>query len=444
MLELNMAPDGRIWVGSARIDSDDRVTVLTFPQDARYNGLRFGRDSNIWVVAIDRTTGESLGIVNFTPTGSRGATAWPFKASSPSASPSPYVACTSPPTPTPPLPPHTGTIYYVYAAAEGGIWGYWADSSGRLVRLRGSPFDAKGSGVTLTIDPTGRFLYSGSWYDGIFGYSIDPNDGSLHPIAGSPFNEPSGPSTIAIDAGGRYAYANDLNGKSVSVYAIDDQSGALRAIPGSPFSVDGWPFEVTLNPSAHVVYVNLRDRLETYSDADRGFRRLARIKLENENRDVDLNAMVRNKGWAYGARTYEKTVVKYDVDYRSAALGISANPPTVLPREPDSLLVDPGGHFVYVATLGAAIFGFRIDPHSGNLRAASGSPFSGADSPNHMSFVFDDALLFASNFRSNTISEFSVNRNSGALTLLRASKAQTGRFPSDIASCKRVRNRCLP
>jgi sugar lactone lactonase YvrE len=79
--------------------------------------------------------------------------------------------------------------------------------NGSVVTAPGSPFPigtaSSGvifsyvpSGVTLSVHPSGNFLYATNLGDSIFGYRIDTTTGSLAPIDGSPF--PAGSQTVSL------------------------------------------------------------------------------------------------------------------------------------------------------------------------------------------------------------------------------------------------------
>ncbi len=114
-IHLTMTRDGAVWATWGkiiRIDNSDRIQVLTLPQPDGLRDVRFGADSSLWLVVRDARTDQSLGIVNFVPVPARrSATAWSFKPLAATASPTPFAPCprpTTPPTPTPSLPPKGG------------------------------------------------------------------------------------------------------------------------------------------------------------------------------------------------------------------------------------------------------------------------------------------------------------------------------------------------
>ncbi|HEX4014373.1 MAG TPA: beta-propeller fold lactonase family protein, partial [Candidatus Cybelea sp.] len=155
---------------------------------------------------------------------------------------------------------------FMYTANSGGsgVMGFWIGRDRKLTAVRGSPFAAGMDATSLTLDRSGRHLYTGTWNDGIFAYSLDSRSGTLRPVRGSPFKTGEGPTTIAISADDQYAYAANVNGENVTGYRIDAASGALKPLPWSPFSFPDTPYRIALNQKRNLAYVVSRGSLWTF------------------------------------------------------------------------------------------------------------------------------------------------------------------------------------
>jgi 6-phosphogluconolactonase len=99
---------------------------------------------------------------------------------------------------------------------------------------------------------------------------------------------------------------------------------------------------------------------------------------------------------------------------------------------PISLAQTPAGTFLYVANQGSGdIDIFTIDPSTGNLGLANGSPFqitpgnTPASHPSSMAITSDGKLLFVSDPTLGTVSEFSIASN-GSLTAVGGSPFSVG------------------
>jgi lactonase family protein with 7-bladed beta-propeller len=167
------------------------------------------------------------------------------------------------PVPGSPFPAGFGTISvtvdptgkFVYVPNEFGndLSAYSIGSNGALTPVPGSPFATTGEDpVSVAVDPTGQFAYVadfgiGSGTNGVSAFSIGSN-GALTPVPGSPFATGNGPSAVAVDPTGQFVYvANSQDVSSLSGYSIGP-SGALTPIAGSPFATGAQPISVAFTP----------------------------------------------------------------------------------------------------------------------------------------------------------------------------------------------------
>jgi hypothetical protein len=104
----------------------------------------------------------------------------------------------------------------------------------------GSPFPAELQVKSLTIDPTGRFLYAPAPFGKISAYSVDFLSGNLFTVPGSPFITASGNEafSVAVDPTGRFAYVTGgvygFDGRAAIFGFRIEANGALTPVPGSP------------------------------------------------------------------------------------------------------------------------------------------------------------------------------------------------------------------
>jgi 6-phosphogluconolactonase (cycloisomerase 2 family) len=161
-------------------------------------------------------------------------------------------------------PDPTGQFVYVTqmagaSVADNGIRGYRVDQeNGSLSELADSPFDA-GDVVAgaVVFRPDGKFLFSSG--GGVNAFSIAADSGKLTLVEGSPFSVDSGSDpwapNIAIDPQGRRLYvSNFLQTQHVSGFAIDRTTGALSELPGSPVTSIA-PYSIAMGPGGRSLYV---------------------------------------------------------------------------------------------------------------------------------------------------------------------------------------------
>jgi 6-phosphogluconolactonase (cycloisomerase 2 family) len=109
---------------------------------------------------------------------------------------------------------------------------------GSLSPAPGSPFASNDPVFSMTIEPSGKFLYvaaGGVGPSGVFAYTIDPSSGALMQVLGSPF-APNKFGPMATDHSGKFLYIGTSSG--LLSYAIDPVTGALIFVSGDS-SMDG-------------------------------------------------------------------------------------------------------------------------------------------------------------------------------------------------------------
>ena len=132
---------------------------------------------------------------------------------------------------------------FLYSADGSQISAFTIDSNtGVLTAVAGSPFALPVTGVDatdLTVDSTGHFVYViansvpiGGSNNYVLGFSIDTASGGLTPIAGSP-SFPTLLSPLAIASSGSFLFARSSQG--IAVFSIAPNTGMLTEVAGSPF-----------------------------------------------------------------------------------------------------------------------------------------------------------------------------------------------------------------
>jgi len=204
-----------------------------------------------------------------------------------------------------------------------------------LSPLPNQPTSLPGAASSLTLDPSGMFVYvtlNGNSGHEIAGFQRDPNTGLLSPLPGSPFADSGGdtPVGIRITPNGAFAIVANSNSSNVSVLAAAG-NGALTDVSGSPFLTGANPDSVAIDANSKVVFVN----------------------------NVGTNSLA-----------------SYTID--SAGTLTSAGSPVLLGTnaQPGPIAVDPSNKFVYVSIVPREVAGFALDPSTGALTPIAGSPFT--------------------------------------------------------------------
>jgi 6-phosphogluconolactonase len=129
-----------------------------------------------------------------------------------------------------------GKFAYLITETTATIGSYAVDPAGRLKELqfvKTNDYKEQPAASDIHVTPNGKFLYGAERKTSmLFGYRINPKDGTLTPIGRFPTEKT--PRGFAIDPRGKYLLAVGMDSAALTVYAIDQASGALQPVGQYP------------------------------------------------------------------------------------------------------------------------------------------------------------------------------------------------------------------
>jgi 6-phosphogluconolactonase (cycloisomerase 2 family) len=343
----------------------------------------------------------------------------------------------------------------------GSISGFSVDpNTGALTPVPGSPFPAGAHPSSLTSDPGGKYLYesndkNGATTNDLFAFAIDPSTGVLTPVPGSPFTSGTETLSLSVDPTGEFLYAADSGGENnypalpttIAEFSINPADGALTSVTqvgacvptssdlanyvfadptggflfastvgsicsysisssgtlqpasGSPFPVNPsppvqdvlFPRAVSVDPLGKFLYV-ADGEVSAFSIASSGtLTQLSGSPYVYGTQDVAASSLVVDPldRFLWVDHLYVE-IDGFGIDSNTGALSYlgtalsSPNPQLALTSAPNTsatpMAADPSGKFFYVLTQPGAvaqnfsITGFAIDPTTGKLAALPNSP----------------------------------------------------------------------
>lgn len=357
---------------------------------------------------------------------------------------------------------------FIYVAnGEGSISAYGIDSStGALTTVPGSPFSTAGNDTrAIAVDPNGKFAYAVNYCGSDPGcttgdigtiavFSINSSSGVLSAIAGSPFSASSGSSSVTVDPSGKFVYVTNPN--SISAYTIDTTSGVLSAVPGSPFAAVA-PYSITIDPSGTFAYaVNPTAKNVSVYTINPSTGALAPVTTGGAGScgvipdpgncfasgNVAFSFAIDSSGsFAYMTSARNPSigalvngVLAFSIDRTSGALTAVSRSPFSAGGTPYSVAVDPGDMYVYVANEGSDnVSAYSIDASSGALTAIPGSLYGTGNLPNAVTVDPSEHFVYVANGASNNVSAYSIDRPTGILSAIPGSPFVAGSGPDSIA-----------
>ena len=301
---------------------------------------------------------------------------------------------------------------YVSDFLNNEVDGYSISSSGALTAVPTSPFSLEGTppgaGGLSPFVQGGTYLYATDLNAGtVAGFLVDANSATLTPIPGSPFpagNTPVQAVQAAPEASSSlFLYVSNLNDSAggISAYTINQQNGALSPISGSPFPT-GAPGSFP-GPSAMVVSV------------DNNFLYVALAGTANAN----------NK------------IAAFSIDPTTGSLTALPQSPFTTGNDPLQMAYVPltanSQGFLYTANVqDGTISAFTADDTTGVLTPVNGSPYTSGTSVWGLSQILTSSgnfFLYAADPQAETVTAYSINPNTGALTPLQGSPFTAGSEP---------------
>ncbi len=277
-------------------------------------------------------------------------------------------------------------------------------SDGTLT-LSGNPVPAGGSSPNAAvIDPSGKYLLvTNNLTDNVSVFSIDAGSGALTPVNGSPFPANTGPTEILITPSGKFVYVSNPVIGTITAFTFSNSDGTLTKLP--PFTSlpggGGGAFGLAVDASERFLYV-------TNPSAN----------------NPPPNAATKGN------------ISAFNIDSSTGALtGILGSPFTVGNGVgPSAITVDPSGKFVYATTTGASfsIWCFAITPTTGQLVAATNSPFS-LTAGGLFALIDPSGNYFYIGTQAGTgVAGYTYNPSTGTPTAITGSPFSTGKAPGKM------------
>lgn len=237
----------------------------------------------------------------------------------------------------------------------------------------------------------------------------------------------------------KFAYVVSYNSNTLRGYTIDSVTGVLTSA-GTPVTTGMGPYSVVVDPSSRFAYVpnSLADSIWAYSinattgaltampDVDGG---TAGTQTSIVTGDVPFSIAIHPSGkFAYVANqgvgtNSGNTISAYSIDATTGALsamdanGATAGTQTTIATgtHPYAITIDPTGNFAYVANYDSnTVSVYTVNQTTGALTA--GTPVAAGTNPGSIAIDPTGKCALVANNTSNDVSAYTINQTTGALT----------------------------
>ena len=352
--------------------------------------------------------------------------------------------------------PKSKYIFFVgtYTAKQSkGIYAYHLDTASSSLTPLGLAAETTNPSY-LEIDPTHRFLYAvnevpkfkGADSGGVTAFSVDQTTGKLSPL-NQVASGGADPCYIAFDKTGRYALVANYTGGSVAVFPVgaDGRIGeASSFIHHAGSSVNK---ERQEGPHAHWIETTPDNRFAI--SVDLGLDELLVDRFDAKTGSLTANdppfarldpgagprhlAFHPNGKFAYVVNELQSTITTFAYDSSKGVL-TKLNSVSTLPKgfsgnnDTAEIKVHPNGKFLFASNRGHdTIVVFSIDSQTGAITLVDHFPTQGK-TPRNFELDPTGSLLLVANQDTNNIAVFRIDPNSGRLTFT----GQTVNVPSPV------------
>ena len=328
-----------------------------------------------------------------------------------------------------------GLVAYAVNQGSNSISGYAIASSGALVPLSGSPYAATGTTpVAAVVDPDGVYLYVVNNASNTLSiFAIDPATGALS-SASEPVPTGNGPFAVLVDPANQFVYVANKTDDTVSVYQI--QNGTALAVSGSPYAVGREPTSLAMDPGGNFLYVtNYADGTVSAFSVEAGAGLLTPLGGSpfGAAQGALRIAIDPTGSLAYVANEVSHNLSGYSLNPSTGTLSALSGFPLATTTSPEAIAFDPGGRFALVANVTATndVASYVIAPSTGAL-TLSGTANTG-NFPLDIALTPSGAYAYIADELSGTLSGYSVDATTGALTAVPGSPFAAGADPRSIA-----------
>jgi 6-phosphogluconolactonase (cycloisomerase 2 family) len=293
----------------------------------------------------------------------------------------------------------------------------------------GTVMGANVSSVAVRCLNVGRFVFIANFLDGTNGtgdvsaYTINSQTGALTAVAGGPVAADGNPGAIVVDPSGSYAYVANRNTSDVSLMYIDPTAGTLT-LHRQFYSPGTGGTSIALAPSGQDLFVggygSPAGSVFAFTAAPTSGLLTAGTNSPVAAGNTPYGIAVDPTGqFVFATASFGQYLYVYSVG-SGAALTQVPNSFFYTGSGPYGVAVSPlgtaNGGFVYTA--GSAVnqvTGFSYDG-TGNLTQLPSSPVPAGSQPKGIAIDPLGTYLYVTNYGDGTVSSYSINAQSGALT----------------------------
>lgn len=291
-----------------------------------------------------------------------------------------------------------GRFAYVANYGDNTVSAYVIDPTTKALSAAQGTQGAGGvSPNAVAADPSGRFVFVANYgWPGsgtVSAYTINTATGTLTEVAGSPFTAGNGSDSITVDPTGRFVYVANLLNDTITAFYIRPLTGVLMRIDADAATAGTQDFVVTnarpvaiaADPTGRFLYLATACGSHWVFSIDASTGALTRVDSDvgglcgAMSGTANLTSIDPSGHYLFTADYSTRTAVgAYDINGTTGMLNSITGSPYATSSNTNGTTVDASGRFVYGAGA-SGLHSFRIE--TGGALTSLGSPAPADSSP---------------------------------------------------------------
>jgi 6-phosphogluconolactonase (cycloisomerase 2 family) len=318
---------------------------------------------------------------------------------------------------------------------------YTIDTATGMLRPRGYTV-LGGAAISVCVDPLNRFLMASTFgtANQLLSYAIDASTGALT-LRDTENLSFGGPNDMAFSVNGNNLYYPNLDNSSLTHFAVSS-TGVLTQT--STATTGNTPETVAVHPTKAVCYVPnyLTSNIYTFTINANGSltELLPRVSLPANSGPIHM-VVSRNGSFAYACTFDTNTIQAYTINATTGALTASGSAITHSSMtNPSSMAVNNASSRLYVCSDGSdRVTVFNINSSNGQLTHRNN--YAAGTNPARIALDPSGVYCYVVNRTSNDVSIYSITQSGGNLGNLTAvGSVRTHRSPYGMAICAGANN----
>lgn len=269
-------------------------------------------------------------------------------------------------------------------------------------------------------------------------YGINENDGQLVPLNQSSVNSVVNANQVAIDNSNKYLYVSDTYHNSILMYGIESTTGILYPLNPSSVATNNNPTYIKTSSNGYLYVVTLSPiSVSMYSINSSNGQLTGLVPLSIVAGKVNCEIAIdpaSNYLYTLSPNSSLSSILMYEISSSTGELSFlapeSINSTANLSTLLSSVTIDPLGKYLYVSNGNNTVSGYAI-PNTGILEP-TGQQIATGNGPGNLITDRTGSYLYSLNYYDNSISMYSIDRNTGLLTALNPRIVFTGNVPVSI------------